>query len=481
MSAVGRVLSFAIAALLAACSDSGTAPAPAPAGPRPLTHITFVTDWKAQAEHGGYYQALAEGLYRKRGLDVHIVQGGPAVNVGQMLAGGAADFGIGSNGFVPLNLVREGAHIRAVMAVFQKDPQVLITHPRADIHGLADMRGKPILISDAAQATFWIWLKAKFGFEDSQIRKYTFNFAPFLTDPDAIQEGYISSEPYLIEREGHFKPQVYQLADYGYPGYANMVLVPQHWIDERPEVVQAFVEASIEGWAQYLFGNPSPGDAAIKRDNPDMTDDVLAQAREKLRELGHGDAARDRAARPGRDDRHTLGGVFCGDGEPRRLSQDHALAGRLYDAVREPELQRAVPALRSADRTARPDRAPNCAPGRAGSGAGAGAGSARSLSITSLCLADRIRPGHGCACRPSRRRKDLCQWRACAVARPLAGAGADRSRYRGGRVPLAARTFGLRQIDGAAHPRRVAGAERGHGELARRESRASDSSFRMPR
>ncbi len=182
--------------------------------------------------------------------------------------------------------MRENAHIRAVMAVFQKDPQVLIAHPRADIHGLADMKGKPILISDAAQATFWIWLKAKFGYDDSQIRKYTFNFAPFLTDPDAIQEGYVSSEPYLIEREGHFKPQVYQLADYGYPGYANMVLVPDKWINERPEIVQAFVEGTIEGWAQYLFGDPKPGDAAIKRDNPEMTDDVLAQAREKLRDSG---------------------------------------------------------------------------------------------------------------------------------------------------------------------------------------------------
>jgi NitT/TauT family transport system substrate-binding protein len=277
-----RIFVLAAAAALAACGESAPEKPPAPA----RTRIVFVTDWKAQAEHGGYYQALADGIYARRGLDVRIVQGGPQVNVGQMLAGGAADFGIGSNAFVALNLVRERARIRAVMAVFQKDPQVLITHPRGDIRGLADMKGKPILIADAAQATFWIWLKVKFGFDDTQIRKYTFNLAPFLTDPTAIQEGYISSEPYLIEREGRFKPQVYQLADYGYPGYANMVLVPDKWIDERPEAVQAFVEASIEGWAQYLFGDPSRADALIKRDNPEMTDDLLAHAREKLRDSG---------------------------------------------------------------------------------------------------------------------------------------------------------------------------------------------------
>jgi len=170
----------------------------------PATHINFVTDWKAQAEHGGFYEALALGLYARRGLDVRIIEGGPSVNVAQVVAGGAADFGIGSNGFVPLNLAREGAPIRAVMAVFQKDPQVLIAHPRNDVKTLADMKGKPILISDGASVTFWPWLKVKYGFSDTQIRRYTFNLAPFLVDPKAIQEGYLSSEPYTVEREGHF-------------------------------------------------------------------------------------------------------------------------------------------------------------------------------------------------------------------------------------------------------------------------------------
>ena len=212
--------------------------------------------------------------------------GGAAVNVPQLLAGGAADFGIGSNNFIPLNMVREGAKIKAVMAVFQKDPQVLITHPRADVTSIADMAGKPILIGDASTVTFWPWLKAKFGFKDSQIRKYTFNLAPFLVDKNAIQEGYLSSEPYSIEREGGFKPQIFPLADAGYPGYANMVLVPDKWIAEKPEAVQAFVDASIEGWMHYLYGDPSAGNALIKKDNPDMTDDVIAQAIDKMKTYG---------------------------------------------------------------------------------------------------------------------------------------------------------------------------------------------------
>jgi NitT/TauT family transport system substrate-binding protein len=270
-----------IVAALAACAIS----TPASAAP-PLTKIRFVTDWKAQAEHGGFYEALAEGLYGKAGLDVQIIQGGPTVNVPQMLAGGASDLGIGSNGFIVLNLVRQNAGIRAVMAVFQKDPQVLITHPRSDIRRIADMRGKPIMISDAATVAWWPWLRAKYAFSDTQIRKYTFNLAPFIVDQNAIQEGYLSSEPYAIEKQARFKPQVFLLADNGYPGYSNMVLVPNKWIDRNPQAVQAFVRATAEGWRDYLYGNPAPGNALIRRENPDMSEDMIAQAIAKLRSYG---------------------------------------------------------------------------------------------------------------------------------------------------------------------------------------------------
>jgi NitT/TauT family transport system substrate-binding protein len=260
--------------------------AEAASSPAALTKVRFVTDWKAQAEHGGFYEALAEGLYKKAGLDVTIIEGGPAVNVPQMLAGGAADFGIGSDSFIALNLVKQNAPIKAVMAVFQKNPQVLLTHPRADVKKLADMKGMPIMISDAATVAWWPWLRAKYGFSDSQIRKYTFNLAPFLVDPKAIQEGYLSSEPYTIETQAHFKPQVFLLADNGFPSYANLIFVAQKWIDSDPKAVQAFVTASRNGWLDYMNGDPRPANALIKRDNPEMTDALIKQAIAKLKAYG---------------------------------------------------------------------------------------------------------------------------------------------------------------------------------------------------
>lgn len=252
----------------------------------PLTRIVFVTDWKAQAEHGGFYEALALGYYKQHGLDVRIREGGPSVNVPQLLAGGAADFGIGSNSFVAFNLLKAGVSVRAVMALFQKDPTVLMTHPRADVKRLADLKGKPIMISDASVNTMWPWLKAKYGFSDTQIRKYTFNLAPFLVDPDAVQEGYLTSEPYTVQTKAHFTPQIFLLADNGYSGYGNLVLVPQRWIDKKRDAVQAFYNATRLGWSSYLNGDPGPANALIKRDNPEMSDALIAQAIAKMKSHG---------------------------------------------------------------------------------------------------------------------------------------------------------------------------------------------------
>ncbi|HAJ45265.1 MAG TPA: nitrate ABC transporter substrate-binding protein [Alphaproteobacteria bacterium] len=248
--------------------------------------INFVTDWRAQAEHGGYYQAIAKGLYAKRGLAVTLRSGGASVNPPQLIAAGAADFVIASNSFQVLDLAAAGADVQAVAAIFQKDPQVLLTHPRTDIKSLADMKGKPILISDATIASWWKWTEAKFGFQGTQIRKYTFNLAPFLTDPKAIVQGYASSEPFLIEKEGKFKPLVFMLADYGFPGYGNLILARGKDIRERPQIVRDFVAASLEGWASYLQDDPSAANVLIKKDNPEMGDDLLAFGRKQLVDQG---------------------------------------------------------------------------------------------------------------------------------------------------------------------------------------------------
>jgi NitT/TauT family transport system substrate-binding protein len=277
-----RLAVLALCALVAACSPAEKK-AEAPAG---RTAMKLATDWRAEAELGGYYQALATGEYAKRGLDVTLIQGGPAVNVPQLLATGAVDVGVGSNSFIVMNLAKEKAPVKAVAAFMQKDPQVLIAHPDQGINSIADMKGRPILLSDASITAFWVWLKAKYGFTDDQVRKYNYSAAPFLADKRVVQQGYATSEPYLIEKEGHIKPAVFLLADSGYPAYASMALMPDSFIAKNPAAAQAFVEATAAGWKSYLYGDAKPGDAAILKDNPEMTQDVLDQARDKMRSYG---------------------------------------------------------------------------------------------------------------------------------------------------------------------------------------------------
>ena len=274
------VVAGALIAALAACS-----PAKSPHVANGLTPIKFATDWHAQAEQGGFYEALATGEYKKRGLDVTIIQGGPAVNVPQLLATNAIDMGLGSNSFIVLNLAAAGAPAKAVMASMQSDPQVLIAHPDAGIKTLADVKGHPVLLADASITGFWAWLKAKYGFTDDQVRKYD-SSAPFLADKRAVQEGYLTSEPYTIEKTTGMKPAVFLLADYGYPGYAAMVLASNKIIAANPAAVKAFTDATAAGWKSYLYGDPKPADAIILKDNPEMTQDLLDQARAKMRDRG---------------------------------------------------------------------------------------------------------------------------------------------------------------------------------------------------
>lgn len=279
----------ALAGPLAACGR-----AEAPVDEQGRVRLRFATDWRAQAEHGGFYQALASGAYARRGLNVQIIQGGPGVNVPQLLASGAVELGMGSNSFIPLNLVAEGAPVKAVAAFFQKDPQVLIAHPDPALRSIADLTGRPFLLADASVTAFWVWLKAKYGFTDDQVRKYTFNPAPFLADERAVQQGYLTSEPYTIRQVAGFDPKVFLLADEGYPSYATMVLAPNAFARDNGKALRDFIAASAEGWRDYIHGDAKAADALIRKDNPDMTQDILDQARDKLRSNGMvdgGDAA----------------------------------------------------------------------------------------------------------------------------------------------------------------------------------------------
>lgn len=248
--------------------------------------VTFGTDWRAQAEHGCFYQALATGLYRQSGLDVTIRQGGPNVNHRQLLIAGGIDFNMGSNAFGALNFVQEKIPMVAVAAVFQKLPAVLIAHPGQGNDTIAALKGKPILISTDARATWWQFLKLRFGYTDDQIRPYTFNAGPFLADKKLVQQGYLSSEPYSIEKEAKFKPVVMLIADSGLPAYSTLIETSQKTIDAKPDVVQRFVDASIKGCYSYHNGDPAPGNALIKKDNPEMTDDLLANGRTLMNQHG---------------------------------------------------------------------------------------------------------------------------------------------------------------------------------------------------
>ena len=247
--------------------------------------VSFGTNWLAEAEHGGYYQAVADGTFAKYGLDVTIVQGGPQAANAILLASGKLDFYMGSSLLEAFDAAKENIPLVVVAAHFQKDPQMFMSHPGVGLDKLPDLAKSPAAFIGKG-APFYEWLVAAYGFSEDNTKPYTFNPAPFIADKNSIQQGYVTSEPYEVEKEGHFKPNIFLFADYGYSTYATTVETRADIIAKSPDLVQRFVDASTIGWYHYLYGDNKAANDLIKKDNPDMTDDQIAFSIAKMKEYG---------------------------------------------------------------------------------------------------------------------------------------------------------------------------------------------------
>jgi len=272
--------------MLAAFLLSAAAATAAPVSAQTLDKVTFGSNWVAEAEHGGFYQALADGTYKKYGLDVTILPGGPNANNRMLLLVDKIDFYLSANTLQGFDAVEHNVPTVEVAALFQKDPQVLIAHPDQGIDKFEDLKKLTLFVSKEGVATYYQWLKADFGFRDDQVKPYTFNPQPFLADKKSAMQGYVTSEPFAIEKEGKFKPKIFLLADQGFSAYSTLIETRRELIDKKPDLVQRFVDASIVGWYNYLYGDNAAANALIKSQNAEMTDELLAYSVAKMKEYG---------------------------------------------------------------------------------------------------------------------------------------------------------------------------------------------------
>jgi NitT/TauT family transport system substrate-binding protein len=249
--------------------------------------VVFATNWRAQAGHGGFYQAVADGTYKKYGLEVEIQQGGPQVNNRPMLPIGKIDFLMTGNLLLTFDQIKNGVPITVVGAIFQKDPQAIIAHPGQGFDKWDDVKkAKTVLVSKDGQFSFWQWMKAEHGFRDEQLKPYTFNLGPFLADKQTVQQAYSISEPINVRRQAGFDPVVHLLADHGFNTYATTIETRTQLVRDKPDLVRRFMEASIIGWYNYLYGDRKAANALIRKDNPDMSDDYIEASIKLIKDLG---------------------------------------------------------------------------------------------------------------------------------------------------------------------------------------------------
>ncbi|MBR1089854.1 ABC transporter substrate-binding protein [Bradyrhizobium manausense] len=257
-----------------------------PARSETLDKVTFGTNWVAEAEHGGFFQAVADGTYKKYGLDVSIVPGGPNENNRMLLIAGKIDFFMAANTLMSFDAVANNVPVITIAAMFQKDPQVLLSQPDAKVTKLEDLKPLTLFVSKEGMTSYFQWLKSEYGFSEKNVRPYNFNPQPFIANPKSAMQGYVTSEPFAVEKAAGFKPNVILLADAGFNTYSTLIETRRDMVEKKPDLVQRFVDASIIGWYNYIYGDNSAGNAMIKKLNPEMTDELLAYSVAKMKDYG---------------------------------------------------------------------------------------------------------------------------------------------------------------------------------------------------
>ncbi len=251
-----------------------------------LDKVSFGTNWVAEAEHGGFFQAVADGTYKKYGLDVTIVPGGPNVNNRILMTSGKIDFFMSANTLQSFDAVANNIPTVVIAAMFQKDPQVLLAHPESNVKKIEELKPLTLFVSKEGMATYFQWLKSEYGFDETKVKPYTFNPQPFLADMKSAMQGYVTSEPFAIEKQAKFKPTIVLLADNGFNTYSTLIETRKELVESKPDLVQRFVDASVIGWYNYIYGDNSAGNAMIKKMNPEMTDELLKYSVDTMKQYG---------------------------------------------------------------------------------------------------------------------------------------------------------------------------------------------------
>lgn len=263
--------------VLSACGsdkDGASSQSSEPPGDKPaaveMTKVTQVTNWFAEPEHGGQYAALSKGFYKDAGLEMTIQSGGPGVSASQIVASGKAEFGMGQAD--EILIAREnGIPLVAIAAIFQKNPQGIMFH-KGKYKNLPELNGHKVYVGSGA--AFWEYLKKAYKLDKVEEMKYTGSLANFVADPDSATQIYVTSEPFSMQQEG-VDVDYFLNYDLGYKQYGNVLFTTEDYMKNHPDIVKAYVEASIKGW-DYYKNHSEEINKVMQEKNPDLKLEAMA-------------------------------------------------------------------------------------------------------------------------------------------------------------------------------------------------------------
>lgn len=243
--------------------------------------VSVQLNWYPESEHGGVYQAEADGAYSEVGLKVDIRPGGRATPVAPELELGRVQFAFANADDVVVYR-RQGMDIVAVLAAMQDNPRCILVREDSGVESFEDLAG--MTLQRQAGRPFLEFMRSR-GILD-QVREvpYHGSVSSLVGDSKIAIQAYCFAEPLLAKQQG-VNVRKLMVSDLGWNPYSSVLVTTGKLINEQPELVRRFVHATQKGWQDYL-SDPSKGNAAILKANKHgMTAEALAFGSKEMRAL----------------------------------------------------------------------------------------------------------------------------------------------------------------------------------------------------
>lgn len=223
--------------------------------------------WLPQAQFAGFYYAVAKGYYKQEGIDLTINPGGPNLLTENLVASGADTFGLSGGTDSVMAAIDKGMPIVSIGVAHQITPFVFVARRDSKIKTLKDFEGKKVTAWFTGANYVLFGMLANQGIDRAKvdIQPQQVSVTPFVNgDVDVVTATWYNELYTIRQRVGEDNLRLFKAEDYGITFPRDTLIVSTRTAQEKPELVTAFLKASIRGWRDAMLHPKEAVDIVMK-------------------------------------------------------------------------------------------------------------------------------------------------------------------------------------------------------------------------